>query len=71
MTKLSPKKLLHSKWTATQPSYKEKHFLIAEVEFDEQGSVIECVIEAVINNRSYSIDWRELNDRERWKVGWK
>jgi len=71
MNRLSPKKLLHSKWTSTQPQNKEKHFIISEVEFDEDGNVIECLIEAVINKRSYSINWRDLRDKERWLVGWR
>jgi hypothetical protein len=28
---LSPKKLLHSKWTAVEPRNKEKHFLVTKV----------------------------------------
>ena len=40
MNNLNPKKLLNSKWTATPAINKEKHFIIVEVEYDEEGNVI-------------------------------
>lgn len=69
--KINPKKLLNSKWTAVQPVQKEKHFIVTDMEFDEEGEVVDCVIEAVISNRSMLIDWRELKDAANWKQGWK
>jgi len=39
VNRINPKKLLNSKWTAVNPTKKEKHFLITEVEFDEEGVV--------------------------------
>ncbi|HCH4279606.1 TPA: TIGR02450 family Trp-rich protein [Vibrio parahaemolyticus] len=39
MNKIHPKKLLHSKWTATSPKNKEKHFVVTEMELDEDGNV--------------------------------
>lgn len=71
MNQLSPKKLLHSKWTASNPENREKHFMVIEVEFDEEGNVIECLIEAVINRNTYSINWRDLKDSNQWRAGWK
>ena len=50
---------------------KEKHFLVTEMEFDEDGDVIHCLIEAVISNRSQTIDWQELKNTEQWLQGWK
>lgn len=70
MKKISPKKLLNSKWAAVKPVNKEKHFLVTEVEFDEEGLVTLCVIQAVMSKRDQSIDWRELNDSNKWRVGW-
>lgn len=67
---LSPKKLLHSKWTATHPSRKEKHFLVVEVEFDEQQNVVACLLEAVYSKRQTPIDWTELKQPEKWLRGW-
>jgi len=45
--------------------------LITNVEFDEEGNVIECLIEAIISETVYSIDWRDLKDTEQWLIGWK
>jgi tryptophan-rich hypothetical protein len=70
MARVSPKKLLHSKWTRVQPLNREKHFLINDVEYDEDGNVILCIIEAIINKREFDIDWRELNDDAVWRAGW-
>ncbi|WP_289029908.1 TIGR02450 family Trp-rich protein [uncultured Paraglaciecola sp.] len=68
---LNPRKLLNSKWTAVKPKNKEKHFLITEVEFDENGNLIHCLIEAILSKRSESIDWTQLKNREVWLQGWK
>ena len=71
MNRIHPKKLMHSKWTAVKPKNKEKHFMITAVEFDEEGLVVECVIEAVMSKKEYNIEWRELNNTECWAQGWK
>ena len=70
MNTVSPKKLLHTKWTAVQPSNKEKHFLVSRVKFNDTGKVELCELEAVMNKRVRSIDWRELKDTARWRQGW-
>lgn len=71
MRTLNPKKLLLSKWTASAPVNKEKHFLVVKVEFDEAGLVVEnCIIEAVYTRRQQAIDWQSLKDESRWKTGW-
>ncbi|KPV92111.1 hypothetical protein AN395_00878 [Pseudoalteromonas sp. P1-30] len=71
MNKLNPKKLLNSKWTATPTINKEKHFIIVEVEYDEEGNVIECITESVFSKNQYSIRWRDLKDTQKWRQGWK
>ena len=71
MNKINPKKLLHSKWTAVNPTKKEKHFLVTELEFDEGGDVVYCLIEAVISSRSKPIEWKELKNKGNWIQGWK
>lgn len=71
MNRINPKKLLHSKWTAVAPVNQEKHFMITDVEVDEEGLVIGCEIEAVLSKRQAQIDWRELKDDARWLQGWK
>ena len=71
MNKVNPKKLKNSKWTAAKPINKEKHFVVVDVEFDEDFTVVLCVIEAVMTKRQISISWRELNDANRWLTGWQ
>ena len=69
---LSPKKLLHTKWTAVTPRNKEKHFLVIRVvEPEPPGSpVVSVEIEAVHSRRSRIIEWRELRDNTKWRQGW-
>lgn len=64
------KKLLNSKWTAVLPKNKEKHFIISRVKYDDNGLVTLCEIEAVYTKRCQLIDWRDLQDQTKWKVGW-
>lgn len=71
MNQINPEKLLNSKWTATKPVDREKHFMVTEVEFDEEGVVVHCQIEAVLSGRAVSIDWRNLKDSTIWKYGWQ
>jgi len=71
MNRIHPKKLLRSKWTAAQPVNKEKHFIISEMEFDEEGNVVRCVIEAVMTKRERELDWHDLKDTQQWRQGWK
>jgi len=69
---LSPKKLLHAKWTAVVPRNKEKHFLVTKViEPVPLGSpVVSIEIEAVHSRRARTIAWRELQDATQWHRGW-
>lgn len=71
MNKINPNKLLNSKWTAVSPTNREKHFMVSEIEFDEEGVVVLCCIEAVMSKRSIPIDWRDLKDESNWLQGWK
>jgi tryptophan-rich hypothetical protein len=70
MNNLNPKKLLRSKWTAKKPKNKEVHFIISDVEFDEQGTVLSCSMEAIISKRAFPIDWHDLKDNNIWVHGW-
>lgn len=70
MNPVNPKALLNSKWTKVSIKNKEKHFTVTLVEKDEEQNVVLCVIEAVINNHEYSIDWRELKNSSKWQQGW-
>jgi tryptophan-rich hypothetical protein len=71
VNRVNPKKLLNSKWTVVKPVNKEKHFIIVEVEYDEDATVVECIIEAVMTKRRWSLDWRDLNNSSLWLAGWK
>jgi tryptophan-rich hypothetical protein len=71
LNKISPKKLQNSKWTAVVPLNKEKHFVISEVEYDEDGAVISCLLEAILSKRSTHINWTDLKETEQWIQGWK
>ena len=62
MNPVNTKKLLNSKWTAVRPVEKEKHFLITEVELDEEGAINHCLMEAVLTRRCFPIGWRELRN---------
>jgi tryptophan-rich hypothetical protein len=71
MNNISPKKLLNTKWTAVTPVKKEKHFIVTEVEYDEDGAVVWCLIEAIMSKRNQQISWRDLKNMELWLQGWK
>ena len=70
--RLSPKKLLLSKWTAAEPIDKEKHFIVTKLlEAAPPASGIELIeIEAVYSGRSFKVPWRDLLDDQRWLQGW-
>lgn len=70
LNKINPKKLLHSKWTAITPKDKEKHFIVSDLEYDQDNFVIKCVIEAVLTKKQQEINWKDLLDSENWKQGW-
>ena len=45
--------------------------MVTEVEYDEEGVVLSCVLEAVLSRNEYPIDWQELKDADKWLQGWK
>ena len=71
--RLNPKKLLLSKWTAAEPSNKEKHFIVTQLlEAAPPASGVELIeIEAVYSGRSFKLPWRDLLDDQRWLQGWQ
>ena len=73
MSTLSPKKLLHSKWTAVAPREREKHFLVVAVEHDplDAQRVTTITLEAVLSRRHYTLPWRALVDSTQWQPGWR
>ncbi|SDU60462.1 MULTISPECIES: TIGR02450 family Trp-rich protein [Pseudomonas fluorescens group] len=71
MNRINPRKLLLSKWTAAHPQNREKYFLVTELIRDEEGTVLEVELQAVLTQRSERMDWRTLQDNENWVLGWK
>lgn len=71
MNQINPKKLLNSKWTAVKPAAKEKHFIVSDVEFNEDNVLVACSIEPVMSKRLIAIDWHDLKDDTQWLHGWK
>ncbi len=71
MNRIHPNKLLHSKWTAAKPLNKEKHFIVVRVDRDEDGNVVDCVIQAVRSKRQSHLCWRALKNQDEWRQGWR
>ena len=67
---LNPRKLLLSKWTAVLPQNREKHFLVTELFCDEEGTVLQIELQAVLNQRCQRLDWHVLENPEHWRMGW-
>ncbi|ALN20448.1 TIGR02450 family Trp-rich protein [Ectopseudomonas mendocina] len=68
---LNPRKLLLSKWTAAQPKNRERHFLVTELIRDEADNILGVELQAVLTQRCQQLDWRQLQDSERWLQGWR
>ena len=71
MNRINPSKLLLSKWTAAHPQNREKHFLVTELFRDEEGTVLEVELQAVLTRRNQRFDWRTLQNSTTWQTGWK
>ena len=71
LNRINPAKLLLSKWTAARPRNKEKHFLVTELFRDDEGTVLEIELQAVMTHRSERLPWQTLQDIDAWKIGWK
>ncbi|WP_438299762.1 TIGR02450 family Trp-rich protein [Pseudomonas sp. NMS19W] len=70
MNRINPQKLLLSKWTAALPQNREKHFLVTDLLRDENGTVLEIEMQAVLTRRTAQLDWHALQDDAQWKMGW-
>ncbi|MCK1788024.1 MULTISPECIES: TIGR02450 family Trp-rich protein [Pseudomonas] len=71
MNRINPTKLLLSKWTAAHPRNKEKHFLVTELFCDEEGTVLDIELQAVMTKRGERLPWQTLQNAEDWRIGWK
>ena len=72
MTKINPKKLLNSKWTAVTPSHKEKHFMVIGLIAPELSVSVPSLVEleAVYTKRKQTVAWQTLGDEALWMQGW-
>jgi tryptophan-rich hypothetical protein len=71
MNRINPGKLLLSKWTAAHPQNREKHFLVTELFRDEEGTVLEVELQAVLTKRAERFDWQTLKNNDHWLLGWQ
>jgi tryptophan-rich hypothetical protein len=71
MNRLNPRKLLLSKWTAAAPQNREKHFLVTALFCDEEGTVLEIELQAVMTKRSQKLAWQVLQNDQCWRMGWR
>ena len=72
MNRFNPKKLRLSKWTALNPVAKEKHFIVIDIEYDEEiQKVLSCTLEAVMTKRQRTILPEELKNEYKWRQGWQ
>lgn len=71
MNHLNPRKLLLSKWTAARPQNREKHFLVSELFCDEEGTVLQVELQAVLTRRCQRLNWQTLQNDNDWLLGWK
>ena len=71
MNRINPDKLLLSKWTAARPQNREKHFLVTELFRDEEGTVVDVELQAVLTQRSERLIWQVLKNSDTWMLGWK
>jgi tryptophan-rich hypothetical protein len=70
VNRINPRKLLLSKWTAAHPQNREKHFLVTELFRDEEGTVVDIELQAVLTKRSERLAWQDLSNQDQWKFGW-
>jgi tryptophan-rich hypothetical protein len=70
VNRINPSKLLLSKWTAAQPQNREKHFLVIELFRDEEGTVLDVELQAVLTKRNQRLSWQTLKNSDAWILGW-
>jgi tryptophan-rich hypothetical protein len=71
VNRINPDKLLLSKWTAAHPQNREKHFLVTELFRNEDGTVVDVELQAVLTKRSERLAWQTLKNDGTWSLGWK
>lgn len=71
MNRINPQKLMLSKWTATSPQEREKHFIVVGCQRDEEDNPVVVEIQAVLTRRSEILPWQRLQDSTQWLMGWR
>lgn len=66
INRFSLAKLPGSKWTASWPEQREKHFVVRNL-----FTAGQVELQAVLTGRIHRVDIRDLRDREYWIPGWK
>lgn len=66
----NPNKLLNSKWTAVTPVHKARHFIVTKLQYDVDGQVIVCLLEAVINKQEFELPPTHFKESSVWRQGW-
>ena len=67
---VNEKKIVGSKWTATRPAQREKHFIVIDWERDDEGLPTNSIqLEAVFTHKIRLLPWRDLADQEQWRIG--
>ncbi|QIZ76845.1 TIGR02450 family Trp-rich protein [Ferrimonas lipolytica] len=70
MNVISSRLLLRSKWTATNRFHDETHFLVQSVLHDTHGEVKSVVLQGINNRHHYEMPINQLEDSDRWRIGW-
>ncbi|ANG63909.1 hypothetical protein A8C75_16440 [Marinobacterium aestuarii] len=70
MHSLNPQKLLLSKWTAARPAQREKHFMVTQLYRDDEGTVLDIELQAVLSRRNQRLPWQALQNDDHWLMGW-
>ena len=70
MNRIQRNKLHLSKWTATEPTKSEKHFIVTRL-IDEPGQELQVIMEAVHSGREFALPWTDLKDDASWLQGWR
>ncbi len=70
------KKLLLSKWKASKPKPKEKHFLVSKIhnpDLETANTVPKDFVEleAIMSKRKYLVSIEDLKNQDQWVIGWK
>ena len=71
MSTFSSDTLLFSKWTREgQPTPSERFYLVVSCQRDAQGQLIGVVMQDIHTQQEQEMSWHELENPERWHIGW-